>query len=217
MSGENRMTPLERWYAYGNANGDGPWNDPLDEEDEDERAALYPPIESEEFYDQRPAATCYNCDAPLSWKHARHGALFCGQRCRDTAKAIRYARAAIADGRYKRDPLVREAIDTRIALILGGGYPENDRRLSREVREAIFARDDWRCCICGAPATEIDHIAGSSPAPENLRALCGPCHRAKTQAGFRPATVDEAAEADAIWARIRAKQPLRPCDDEKHW
>jgi hypothetical protein len=40
---------------------------------------------------------------------------------------------------------------------------------------------------------------------------------AKARALFRKATLEEAAEGNAIWARIRATQPVRLCDDEKQW
>ncbi len=189
------MNEIERWYAYGDENGDGPWNE------DDEVSTI----------------TCQNCDVHLTLQQAQHGTLFCGDKCKQTAKAVRYGRATLRDGRYERDPLVREALDTRIAMILGGGYPAKARTLTREEREAVFVRDDRRCCLCGAPATEIDHIASSSSDPANLQALCGPCNLAKARANFRSATLEEAAEGNAIWARIRATQPVRLCDDETKW
>lgn len=193
------MNDTERWYAYGDENGNGPWNDDIDEDDE------------------ISTILCQNCDAQLTLEQARHGALFCGEKCKQTAKAVRYARATLRDGRYKRDPLVREAVEQKSAHVLGGGYPEKSRSLSDEQREAIFKRDNRRCRLGGAPATEIDHIAGSSSDPENLQALCKPCNMAKARAHFRSATPEEAAEGNAIWARIRATQPVRLCDDEKQW
>ena len=188
------MSEEERWYAYGDENGNGPWNDG----GEDDEVGI-----------------CQNCDAPLTLEQARHGALFCGEKCQQTAKVVRYGRATRADGRYDRDPQVREAIRTRIAFILGGGYPEKARKLSPAQREAIFVRDDRRCRLCGAPATTIDHIAGSSSDPANLQALCELCNKARVH--FRPATPGEKAEGDTIWFRMRAAQPLRRCDDEKQW
>jgi hypothetical protein len=192
----NDMNDTERWYAYGNENGDGPWND----NDEDDEVGI-----------------CQNCDAPLTLEQALHGTLFCGEKCKQTASTVRYGRATLRDDRYERDPLVRQAIDIRIAMILGGSYPGKARFLSHEQREAIFTRDGRRCRLCGAPATDIDHIAGSSSAPENLQALCKPCNMAKARANFRSATPEEAAEGNAIWARIRATRPVRLCDNEKQW
>ena len=191
------MNDMERWHAYGNENGDGPWNDDID-----------PGYE---------VGICQNCDAQLTLQQARRGKLFCSEKCQQTAKTVRYGRATLRDGRYKRDPLVRQAIDIRIAIILGGGYPEKARALSPEQREAIFTRDGRRCRLCGSPATDIDHIAGSSSDPENLQALCKPCNMAKARANFRSATPEEAAEGNAIRARITAERPVRLCDDEKKW
>ncbi len=191
------MNDMERWHAYGNENGDGPWNDDID-----------PGYE---------VGICQNCDAQLTLQQARRGKLFCSEKCQQTAKTVRYGRATLLDGRYHQDPLVRQAIDMRIAHILGGGYPEKARHLSPEQREAIFTRDDRRCRLCGAPATDIDHIAGSSSDPENLQALCKPCNMAKARANFRSATPEEAAEGNAIRARITAERPVRLCDDEKKW
>ncbi len=199
----NDMSEMERWYAYGDENGNGPWDEWGDDDDKDE--------------DDKIVGICQNCDVPLTLKQARHGALFCGEKCKQTAKAVRYGRATLRDGRYKRDPLVREAVAQKVAHVLGGGYPEKARSLSDEQREAIFKRDNRRCRLCGEPATEIDHIAVSSSDPNNLQALCKPCNMAKARAHFRKATPKEAAEGEAIWARIRATQPARLCDDEKHW
>ena len=193
----NDMNNIERWYAYGDENGNGPWNDDVDPDYE--------------------VGICQNCDGQLTLQQARCGRLYCSEKCQQTAEIVRYGRATLRDGCYERDPLVRQAIDTRIALILGGGYPKKARALTREQREAIFVRDGWRCRLCGAPATEIDHIAGSSPDPENLQALCSSFHSTKTAANFRPAPPEKAAEGDAIWARIRAGQPERLCDNDEEW
>src|SRR5260221_1330313 len=121
------------------------------------------------------------------------------------------------DGRFERDPQAREAIEIRIIMILGGGYPARDRSLSQKQREAIFTRDGRVCRLCGAPATEIDHINGSSSDPDNLQAVCGSCNIAKAKSNTRPATTEEEAEGNTIMARIRAKHPARLCDDETKW
>lgn len=186
------MNETERWYAYGDENGNGPWNDDIDPDYE--------------------VGICQNCDAPLMSEQAQRGKLFCSERCKQTAKAVRYARASRRDGRSERDPEVIRAILMKIR-----GYPAKERALSPAQREAIFVRDNRMCQICGATATDIDHIAGSSSNPENLQALCKPCNMAKAEANLRPATAEKAAESDAIWTRIRAKQPSRLCDDENKW
>jgi 5-methylcytosine-specific restriction endonuclease McrA len=49
-------------------------------------------------------------------------------------------------------------------------------RAWRQLREGVLARDGHRCVVCGAPASEVDHIvpvnAGGTDAPANLRAVC---------------------------------------------
>src|SRR4051794_26472367 len=102
------------------------------------------------------------------------GELFCSRGCRQAAKAIRYGRSAVADGRIK-DPDVRAALETKIGFAAAGGYPDGARRLSSAVRTAAFARDKGLCQLCrAAPATEIDHVQGSSAEMANLRAVCDP-------------------------------------------
>lgn len=64
-------------------------------------------------------------------------------------------------------------------------------------------RDNWLCVPCGkqgrvTEAQEVDHVIplakGGTDAPENLQAICIPCHRAKTLAeepGAGAATIPE--------------------------
>jgi hypothetical protein len=159
---------------------------------------------------------CLNCLKTLTRKQFKQGKLYCSQLCGDTAITVRYARRTIADGRYN-DPLVKMAIDVRIAAILSGGYPTQERKLSPDIRAAIFARDNHLCKVCGASATEIDHIKGSSFEPSNLQAICKPCNMAKALAASKPATPEQRAIASAIWDRINAEEPTRICDDDKDW
>jgi 5-methylcytosine-specific restriction endonuclease McrA len=157
--------------------------------------------------------TCINCDAPLVGGKPR---LYCGDLCDQTAHTIRYARRVIADGRWQQDD-VREAIRTQMAMILGGGYPARARALTTAERHAIIERDGGRCRLCDEPATEVDHIAGSSGDRANLQALCHNCHARKTALGFRPAEGAALLHAQAIWRRVMAPTPTRPCDDDIAW
>jgi 5-methylcytosine-specific restriction protein A len=59
----------------------------------------------------------------------------------------------------------------------------------RRLREQVMVRDKWLCQVCMAAgryteATEVDHIKAlandGDDKPENLRAICGPCHFTKT-------------------------------------
>lgn len=193
------LTDDEKLFFYGDENGHGGWWDSPDGGPEDE------------------TGICQNCDTPLTLQQAKRGRLFCSEKCQQTAEVIRYARRTLRDDRFQRDPLVRRAITIKIAQIPGGGYPKKARALSDAQREAIFLRDAHHCRLCGAPATEIDHISGSSPDPENLQAICKSCNMAKAEANFRPATPEEAAEIKAIWTRIMAEQPKQLCDNEEEW
>jgi len=125
------------------------------------------------------AGACANCARPTRFD----APLFCSELCAQTATLVRYARRKVADNTIDQ-PDIAEAIQMRLASVLGGGYPEKARRLTRAVRLAIFERDSHTCQLCGGDATEIDHIAGSSSDPSNLRALCRSCNLGLAQAHF---------------------------------
>jgi hypothetical protein len=116
------------------------------------------------------------------------------------------------DGRID-DPDIREAIEIRMALILGGGYPKTARRLSVKQREAVISAASEMCAKCGAPGIDIDHIKGSSADPENLQLLCHKCHLAKTQSVMVPAPADLVEGVyRPIVRRARNEVPNQPCD-----
>jgi len=142
--------------------------------------------------------------------------LYCDDRCRQVLKLVHYGRRAFRDGRIE-DPLVMEAIQMRIAHILGGGYHQTARRLSPATRQAVLSRDGGLCQICGQPATDIDHIAGDSSDLDNLRALCRACNMGEAQAGFRPATEEMSREVDQLMERIEADVPIHARDNEQGW
>ena len=138
-------------------------------------------------------------------------------------KTSRYIRRCHADGRFAKAD-VQEAIGTRILMLLSGGYPENDRKLSPQIRDAIFQRDGGKCQVCGDPATEIDHVADNSDDPSNLRAICGRCNR--SLAWENAATADGVDEQmkefrEVVWndlvERLIPGPPMRVCDDHEGW
>jgi len=53
----------------------------------------------------------------------------------------------------------------------------------RQLRAGVLFRDTYTCVLCGAGASEVDHITplayGGSDEPSNLRALCAACHVAE--------------------------------------
>lgn len=59
----------------------------------------------------------------------------------------------------------------------------------QKLRKVILKRDGFLCQVCKSagkytPADEVDHIvpkaSGGSDDPDNLRAICKPCHSIKT-------------------------------------
>ncbi len=68
------------------------------------------------------------------------------------------------------------------------------RRGTSVSRRGVFARDDFRCQYCGAPADSIDHVVprsrGGAHEWENVAAACRPCNlhkrdRTPAEAGMR--------------------------------
>lgn len=163
---------------------------------------------------------CLNCGerllSPTSPK------LYCSVGCSQEAELVRYARRCIKDGRIER-PDVLEAIRIRLAHIMAGGYHKQERHIPPDVRQVVIARDKGRCCICGQPGTEIDHIDGSSSKLENLQLLCNRCHNKKTHANIVEVHAGDKgyetikAKYDLFWERVETRHPMRICDDEEDW
>jgi 5-methylcytosine-specific restriction endonuclease McrA len=155
---------------------------------------------------------CQNCDEPI-----REALLFCSDVCKQEAKYIRYVRACRQDGRDQQ-PDVQEAIAIKLAMILAGGYSEQERYISDSIRKAVTKRDKGCCKICGNPGNQIDHISGSSNDLKNLQLLCRDCHNQKTTANFVEITPEshpeEWAKVQKLNQRIEIAVPLRLCDSE---
>ena len=53
-------------------------------------------------------------------------------------------------------------------------------RSGRQLRAGVLFRDTYTCVLCGAGASEVDHVVplsyGGTDAVSNLRSLCGDCH-----------------------------------------
>ena len=76
------------------------------------------------------------------------------------------------------------------------------------VRRRVFARDGWRCVLCGRrSALECDHVrpieqSGDWFDLENLRTLCRSCHIQVTrEANCKPVSPERAALMDLAYAR----------------
>ncbi len=160
---------------------------------------------------------CANCARPIS----EGVKVFCCDLCSEVPSTIRYIRRTAEDGRID-SPDVREAIDIKIALIMGGGYPKSARKLAEDQRDRVKAEAQGKCTKCGAPGTEIDHIRGSSSEASNLQLLCRDCHLKKTHEAMGPAS-PELVEGvyRPILRRARNENPNQPCDstawDHRKW
>lgn len=157
---------------------------------------------------------CANCRLPLD---PSNDTLFCGETCRSEADTVRYWRTVIRDGRIG-NPDVFEALRTRKAFLLVGGYPAAERALTKETKAAVRARDGGLCVQCHQPGDEIDHIAGSSSDLSNLQLLCRDCHHKKTAASMVPATPEDMARLRSIEElRVLPNQSPNLSDDESEW
>ncbi len=155
---------------------------------------------------------CLNCGQSV-----RKAKLYCSELCAQEASFVRYVRGCYRDGRDQQ-PDVQAAIQIKLAMILGGGYPEQERQLPKSVREAVFKRDKGRCQKCGQPGDQIDHICGSSNDMNNLQLLCRACHNQKTKDSFVRITAEshpkEWAKVKNLYCRIETTEPIQPCDGE---
>lgn len=157
---------------------------------------------------------CANCDSAYTPRSS--AGRYCSPVCRQTARAVRYARDTLAAYGQPLPADVDYAVGIKVAHAVSGGYAELCRRLRPVVRAAVIARDHSRCVLCHAPGEEIDHIDGDSEDLDNLRYLCRRCHRRVTAEHLRRIPDGHPAlwHYAALLARIHAPTPLRPCDDD---
>jgi hypothetical protein len=137
------------------------------------------------------------------------------------AGTIRYVRRGRAEKR-EADKEFQIGIGVRLVLLPSGGYPARERHLPEDIRQTIFKRDDYLCRLCRKkPATQIDHINGSSNNPSNLQAVCADCNRKKMYANLRRATSKEEKLIIELYlsmaARIASPFPLLACDNQDAW
>ena len=150
--------------------------------------------------------------------------LFCSEVCSEFAKAVRYHRRVMADGRIDQ-PDVQDAVSVKMAYAQWDQAPA--KPLPAATRAAVFAAKGDRCVSCGAPATDVDHVVSAAfgdNSLDNLQPLCHACHLEKTLGSPMPwdaRSADATAVHDRLKAayreRVRAKPPLRACDDELMW
>lgn len=161
---------------------------------------------------------CANCDAPLNGLQK----IYCSVRCREFAKAIRWARAQGGLDVIREIPDQSYAYEQKLKSLLSGGYATL-HNVSPKTRAFVIKRDQGRCRGCGSVGTEIDHIHATEVEvfnlPENLQFLCFDCHRAKTEQEtvMVRLTPTQRALRRELEERIARPQPLRPCDDSGAW
>lgn len=169
---------------------------------------------------------CANCD---SLAVTARRPLYCSDRCQQAAELVRYARRCKRDGRLATDHEVRDAIQARLALIVGGGYRKREREVPEEVRAEVFRRSGGLCQNCGVAldfaarhggtAATIQHIDGDSNDLSNLKAFCWACNTSDALSKVdetAPGSPEEAL-AGELQARWTAREPLRICDDDQRW
>lgn len=176
----------------------------------------------------RVEVVCANCDRTFTATGARSpGYIFCAPLCRETAKHVRWARRHYFGGTIDH-PDIAEALRTRIAFVLSGGYPEQARRVPPAVREQVLTRSGGKCQRChrrfetgpdaGDRRATIQHLHGSSNDLENLRAWCSRCNTRDVQSRMRPVTDPAKLKlARAFTRRYTSKRPTRACDDQRRW
>ena len=82
---------------------------------------------------------------------------------------------------------ILDAASTRMPVVRTR-FSEDRPQLPRWLRRLVLRRDGWRCLWCGISFTEsrlqVDHVipwsAGGSDRTDNLRALCEPCNRERS-------------------------------------
>lgn len=158
---------------------------------------------------------CASCLTPLP---VEERGLYCSPLCKETAKDVRYIRRKERDPEQLEDPDILDAIHTRIAHLLGGGYDAKARRIPPGVRELVKSRDEGKCVQCGEAGEEIDHVDGGSNEPGNLQLLCSPCHHAKTALRVKPTSDEQNDWVDELYRdRIIPDPPVCLADDEIRW
>lgn len=176
------------------------------------------PLKMEIHLDQPECFACGKCTLERGGK-----LLYCSDACQDIAGSVRYARKKI-DECAPWDAALLMGFGQKIYQWVSTGHPYDarTRTLTEESRQAIFERDGRVCVLCGEPATQIDHIAGSSPDPKNLQAICANCNRDRMLAGLKPITDPNVRRAfhqrlDFLAELIAAPEPPSLGFDHTKW
>ena len=119
-------------------------------------------------------ANCPNCDTPTSSTKTP----YCGTSCRNLSAFIRQFRGALEDGQIF-DEERQVGLGQVFWYLVGGGRPLRQHIIPDRTVKDLFKKASGLCAICGAPGTQIDHIASGCNRPINLRITCDACCRTK--------------------------------------
>lgn len=171
---------------------------------------------------------CLNCGAQTSSRRS----LYCGERCRQIAELVRYARRKVADGTYDRPDILEAIISRQTILASGEFYDKRGREVSDEVRAEMMSRANGHCEKCGrlfeADGTArftVQHTATSGG--WKLEAWCHRCNmddrigRVADAFCERLLNDDLSAKPSGFFsdfnARVFSPEPMRLCDDHANW
>jgi len=90
-----------------------------------------------------------------------------------------------------------------------------------KIKEAAIARANGHCQACGLPfgnkRPEVDHILpcalGGQPTLANARAICQPCHKAKTAADIGKVRKADRQRRNHIGAKAEPEQKIASRND----
>ena len=169
---------------------------------------------------------CINCGKPVA---PQPGSLFCdealhgrrGERCRQIAELIRYARRKIADGTRNR-PDIAAAIASRKAQLVSGFYDKAARKVAPEARRELLARSKGKCEKCGEGFTvdgegkfTVQHTASGEGM--KLEAWCWRCNVDHSLSYVMKLTEEDLAYLEQFDMREHGQTPLLVCDNHLTW
>jgi hypothetical protein len=114
-----------------------------------DRALRSPPIDPIE----PDPATCPNCGKLAVSERSP----YCSTFCREQSAYVRRFRNSIAT-ELIYDSERQAALGTALWSLQGGGFPRRQLMVPDKVVAKVIAREGGVCAVCGAPATEIDHV-----------------------------------------------------------
>ena len=168
-------------------------------------------------FDHYTPGKCLNCEASVPNRRS----LYCGERCRQIAELVRYARRKLADGTYDR-PDIAEAITIRKSQLIVGFYDKRSRKVDEEARQGLLARSHGRCEKCGCKFTPegdsrftVQHTAAENGVV--LEAWCYRCSMNHAQSVSFTLSDEEAGFLGWFEFRVRSPEPVLLCDDPQNW